>query len=198
VFTPTLTGLGERAHLTGPTVSLTTHVLDVVNTIRYEDLHDIVLVGFSYGGMVVTGALRHVRDRVRELMYLDAFVPGDGESVVSLLPERAVPDTFPAPWQIPPVPRPFENPESAAFAEPRRTPQPAATFTEPVRLDAPLEDGPFGLTYVRATVERNAAFEAAAARAKASPAWRYHELDTGHLVPENRPQELAELLLALG
>src|ERR1700744_631317 len=81
VFTPSLTGIGERAHLTGPQVGLTTHLTDVVNTVLYEDLHDIVLLGYSYGGFVVTGALDHIGDRVAHLVYLDAFVPGDGDTV---------------------------------------------------------------------------------------------------------------------
>src|SRR5690349_10235088 len=84
VFTPSLTGIGERAHLTSPQVCLTTHVADVVNTVWYEDLSDIVLLGFSYGGFVVTGALGHIAERVRHLVYLDAFVPGDGDTVADL------------------------------------------------------------------------------------------------------------------
>src|SRR4029077_19838823 len=79
-----LTGIGERAHLTSPQVSLTTHIADVVNAVWYEDLSDIVLPGYSYAGVVVTGALEHIGDRVRHLVYLDAFVPGDGETVASL------------------------------------------------------------------------------------------------------------------
>ena len=78
VFTPGLTGIGDRVHLSSPQVGLRTHVDDVVNQVIYEDLTDIVLLGFSYGGMVVTGALDHIADRVRELVYLDAFVPDDG------------------------------------------------------------------------------------------------------------------------
>src|SRR6266516_2207916 len=84
VFTPSLTGIGERAHLTSPQVNLTTHIADVVNAVWYEDLSDIVLLGYSYGGAVVTGALEHIGDRVRHLVYLDAFVPGDGDTVVGL------------------------------------------------------------------------------------------------------------------
>ncbi len=84
MFTPSLTGIGERAHLASPQVNLSTHVLDVVNTILYEDLTDIVLLGFSYGGMVVTGALEHVADRVAHLVYLDAFKPADGQSLDDL------------------------------------------------------------------------------------------------------------------
>ena len=81
VFTPSLTGIGERAHLTSPQVCLTTHVTDVVNTVVYEDLSGIVLLGFSYGGFVVTGALEYIAERVRHLVYLDAFVPDDGDTV---------------------------------------------------------------------------------------------------------------------
>ena len=84
VFTPSLTGIGERAHLTSPQVNLTTHIADVVNAVWYEDLSDIVLLGYSYGGAVVTGALEHIGDRVRHLVYLDAFVPGDGDTVAGL------------------------------------------------------------------------------------------------------------------
>src|SRR5215467_12346610 len=84
VFTPSLTGIGERVHLTSPQVRLTTHVTDVVNAVLYEDLSDIVLLGFSYGGFVVTGALYHVGDRVGHLVYLDAFGPGDGDTVEGL------------------------------------------------------------------------------------------------------------------
>jgi len=77
VFTPSLTGIGERARLTSPQVCLTTHITDVVNTVWYEDLRDVVLLGFSYGGFVVTGALEHMAERVRHLVYRDAFVPGE-------------------------------------------------------------------------------------------------------------------------
>ncbi|HEY4626333.1 MAG TPA: alpha/beta fold hydrolase, partial [Blastococcus sp.] len=82
---PSLTGIGERAHLVSPQIGLSTHVTDVVHHVLYEDLTDVVLVGFSYGGMVVTGALDAIGDRVRSLVYLDAFVPEDGDTVYGLL-----------------------------------------------------------------------------------------------------------------
>src|SRR5262245_43753575 len=85
VFSPSLTGIGERSHLTGPHVDLSVHIDDVVNTILYEDLDDIVLVGFSYGGAVVVGSLAHIADRVRELVLLDAFSPRDGQTVGQLI-----------------------------------------------------------------------------------------------------------------
>ena len=84
VTTPSLTGLGERAHLATPQTNLTTHVTDVVNHFEFEDLRDVVLVGHSYGGMVVTGAVDKIGDRVKHLVYLDAFVPQDGQAVYAV------------------------------------------------------------------------------------------------------------------
>jgi pimeloyl-ACP methyl ester carboxylesterase len=157
VFTPSLTGIGERAHLTSPQVCLTTHITDVVNTVLYEDLRGIVLLGFSYGGFVVTGALEHIGDRVRHLVYLDAFVPGDGDRVDAMLGATA---------------------GSGA-----------------------LEDYPFTRTYIKATgeprPEPGGPFWAAADRARRSPAWRYREIATGHMIASNRPGDLARLLLEL-
>lgn len=203
VLTPSLTGIGERQHLTGPLVGLTTHVYDVVNQVLYEDVQDAVLLGFSYGGCVVTGALDHVAGRVRHLVYLDAFVPGDGDSVVSMLGQ---PDGDPLgleqPWLLPPAPREFDDPAEAAFMNARRTPQPRACFTEAVALARPLEDHPFGRTYIRATADDPSAptarvFDAAAEHARRSPAWHAREIATNHMVASNRPAELTAMLLDL-
>ena len=203
VFTPSLTGIGERVHLVSPQVGLTTHVTDVVNTVLYEDLDGIVLLGFSYGGMVVSGALEHIGERVAALVYLDAFVPADGDTVERLREQPLDgPPGLGRPWLVEGPARVYDDPAEAAFLVPRRTAQPIRSFTEPVRLPRPPEDFPFSRTYIRATVPEpgvpaNPAFDAAAARARDSPAWRYHEIATTHLVPQNRPAELAGLLLDL-
>ncbi len=198
VLTPSLTGLGERSHLTGPLVGLSTHVLDVVNAVCYEDVTDVVLLGHSYGGMVVSGALELVGDRVRELVLLDAFVPDDGDSVASLAGGALGDGGIGAPWAVPAIPRDYDDPAVGAWSNARRVPQPAHTLTEPVRLRAPLEEWPFGRTYIRATRDPNGSmFDASAARARSSDAWRYHEIATTHMVAENRPQELAALLAPL-
>ena len=84
LVTPTYTGLGERAHLANPSIDLETHIEDVLNVITYEDLRDIVLVGHSYGGLVATGVADRARDRVTQLIYIDAFVPADGQSLFDL------------------------------------------------------------------------------------------------------------------
>jgi len=202
VFTPSLTGIGERAHLTSPQVGLTTHVTDVVNTVLYEDLRDIVLLGYSYGGFVVTGALEHIGDRVAHLVYLDAFVPGDGETVddqTGMSGHGVI--GFGLDWLVPPLPREFDDPDEAAWANPRRTPHPARCFTEPVRLRRALEDYPFTRTYIKATgeprPEGGGPFWGAADCARRSPAWRYREIATNHMIPSNRPGDLARLLLEL-
>ena len=203
LFTPSLTGIGERAHLTSPQVCLTTHITDVVNTVLYEDLDGIVLLGFSYGGFVVTGALEYIADRVRHLVYLEAFVPADGDRLDAAAESGAGRGVFGAggDWLVPPVPREFDDPAEAAWASARRTPQPAGCFTEPVRLASPLEEYPFTRTYIKATgeprPESGGPFWAAADRAKASPAWRYREIATGHMIASNQPEELARLLLEL-
>src|SRR6202020_2122392 len=126
VFTPSLTGRGERAHLASPQVNLSTHVLDVVNTILYEDLSDIVLLGFSYGGMVVTGALEHVADRGSHLVYLDAFVPAAGPSLEALggAGYRAGAVGPGATWLVEPLQRPMEDAAAAAWSAARRSPHP--------------------------------------------------------------------------
>jgi pimeloyl-ACP methyl ester carboxylesterase len=203
VFTPSLTGIGERVHLASPQVNLSTHVHDVVNMILYEDLLEIVLLGFSYGGFVVTGALAHIAERVRHLVYLDAFVPKDGDTLVGRAEgELPIPITLGQQWLIPPLPREIDDPVEAAFSTPRRVPHPVGCFIEPVRLHRPLEDFGFTRTYIKATTDtRDApggrAFWAAADHAKASPAWSYHEIATNHMVPNNRPEELAQILLTL-
>jgi pimeloyl-ACP methyl ester carboxylesterase len=199
VSTPALTGIGERSHLASPQVNLTTHIQDVVNVIWYHDLRDIVLLGFSYGGMVVTGAVSHVADRVRHLVYLDAFLPGDGQSLYDLTGQPGGPVLgLDEQWLVPARPREYEDPAEAAFSGPRRTPHPRACFTEPARVPRQLEDYSFGRTYIKATEDAEpGAFWAAAERAKSSPAWNYREIATNHMVPANRPEELADMLLEL-
>ncbi len=206
VFTPSLTGIGERVHLASPQVDLTTHVTDVVNTILYEDLSDIVLLGYSYGGMVVTGALRHVADRVAHLVYLDAFKPDDGQALRDLsgAPYQAPAIGPGANWLVESPYRALEDETQVDWFQARRSPHPVGCFTEQVRLDQPLEDFPFTRTYVKALREPRAAagtgdsaFWQAAEYAKSDPAWRYREIDTDHMIPINRPDELVKLLLEL-
>ena len=128
VYRPQLTGLGERVHLARPDIGLSTHIEDVVNMILFEDLHDITLVGHSYGGMVITGVAERVPDRIKRLIYVDAFAPNDGESASSIIGESAFiksmikGDYLVPPWVKPDQPVPHDEP------------QPLKTFTERIVL----------------------------------------------------------------
>jgi len=203
VYTPSLTGIGERSHLTSPMITLSTHIRDVVNTVLYEDLDDIVLLGFSYGGMVVTGTLDHIGDRVSHVVYLDAFVPDDGMSATAIRNPGAgtTPIEIGEAWHLPPIPRPLPDPDETAWSDARRTMQPVGTLNEPVHLSKPLEQWAFTRSYIKATEDpgeaADSAFWACAERAKASADWKYHEIPTNHLVASTHPKELAEILLAL-
>jgi pimeloyl-ACP methyl ester carboxylesterase len=202
VSAPSLTGLGERVHLASPQVTLRTHVQDVVNHVLYEDLRDIVLVGYSYGGAVATACLDHIHDRVRDLVYLDAFVPADGQSLADLLELPRLPIALGQDEYLPALPRDFDDPAEAAFQKDRAVPHPLATGYEPIALHQALEDFPFRRTYVKATGNDpdelgEGCFLDAAERARASDRWRYREIDTNHMLLSNRPKEITDLLLAL-
>src|SRR5881275_59692 len=126
LVTPTQTGIGEREHLANPSIDLETHIQDILNVIKYEDLRDIVLVGHSYGGMVATGVADRARDRITQLIYLDAFVPEDGQSLFDLngsgdqmMKAAAEGDG----WRAPPLPTPPDtSEEDAKWGAERRTP----------------------------------------------------------------------------
>lgn len=204
VFTPSLTGIGERAHLVSPQVGLGTHVQDLVNQIVYEDLCEIVLVGYSYGGAVVTGALDAIGDRTRELVYLDAFVPAHGDTVAGLAGrDHRDAAALGANWLAAPPERSYDDPEEGRWQRERRVPNPIRCFVEPVRLSTPIEDRTFGLTFIKAGADgREApggnAFWDAAEHAKASPRWRYFEIATTHMVASNRPTDLVAILHSIG
>ncbi len=136
VLRPTMTGLGERVHLASPEVRLSTHIEDIVNVLEFENLHDVVLVGHSYGGMVIAGVADRVPDRVSKLIYMDAILPEDGESVASLfgdaIDRMATAGADGAePWQL--VPLWVKHGQSP----PVDVPQPILTFTEPITLHNP-------------------------------------------------------------
>lgn len=209
VFTPTLTGLGERAHLLSPEVGLETHVRDVLGVLDAEELTDVVLCGHSYGGMIATAVADRAKERLRHVVYLDAALPDDGESMLTEDP-RATPDSLAraerglrglAPDGVAMAPLPPEifgvpagSPEAAWLAR-RLTPHPLRTWFEPVRL---ARGGSAGLprTYVHCVepVLAMAAFPAHAERVRHDPSWRYVELRTGHDAMVTAPDQVAELL----
>ncbi|MBV9555442.1 MAG: alpha/beta hydrolase [Pseudolabrys sp.] len=141
LITPTLTGLGERSHLSSPAIDLDTHIADIVNVLQYEELERICLIGHSYGGMVATGVADRARARIAKLIYIDAFAPRDGESAFDIMPaatraQRAAGASSGADtWRIPPGPMPPDtSPEDVAWCTPKRTPHPLKTFEQKIRL----------------------------------------------------------------
>jgi pimeloyl-ACP methyl ester carboxylesterase len=140
VYTPTLTGIGERRHLLNREIDLGTHIQDVLSVIDYEDLYEVVLVGHSYGGMVVTGVADAIPDKITSLVYLDAFVPENGQSLFSMVPPDNRPQPLTAPgedWLTAPLPpEAFGNPsqEVRDFTARKGMPHPTACFLQPVKL----------------------------------------------------------------
>jgi len=195
VFAPSLTGTGERAHLASPAIDLSTHIADVLGTLQYERLQELVLVGHSYGGMVVTGVADRAPERIRTLVYLDAFVPQAGQALVDLVrPE--VRAHFPAgASEVPPLPpqaQGMTDPAELAWLEGRRNAQPIKTFTQPLALEGRYRGE---RVYVFCTGYSPTSFAPFAERARNDPAWRYHELPTHHYPQVSLPRETAGVLL---
>jgi pimeloyl-ACP methyl ester carboxylesterase len=193
VFTPSLTGIGERAHLASPDVDLSLHTTDVLQAIEYERLSDFVLVGHSYGGMVVSAVADRVPDRIRTLVYLDAFVPKDRESLLDLVrPEMRERILALQGWQVPPPgPQGITDPLELAWLESRRNPQPIGTMKEKLSLQGSYRGA---RTYIFCSGYSPSTFAPFAAAVKADPAWRYHELPTHHYPHLSMPRELASIL----
>jgi pimeloyl-ACP methyl ester carboxylesterase len=203
VFTPSYTGLGERSHLATPEVNLSTHIQDIVNVLFYEDLHDVILVGHSYGGMVATGVADRASDRIKKVVYLDAFVPKDGQSLGDLTrrpsdtPGGAPTGRPPATegWLVPPMPTSSDaTSEDRAWLAPRRGPQPHLTFSEAVKLTGAVEKLPRVYIYCL-RINPGDVFGQFAARARSEPGWQYEEIDATHSPNVTAPEKLAEILL---
>ena len=200
VFTPTLTGLGERSHLLNGGVGLATHIADVVNVIAWEQLEDVVLCGHSYGGFIISGVAEKKASVIRSIVFLDAFLPRDGESVQQLT-GQSVRDAIAAGQARGDVSIPVRsaeafgvNPADRAWVDRLCVPQPLATFTDNIKL-AGAVDRIARKTYVRATTYANPGFDRALATVKANPAWRCHEVASGHDVMVDQPERLCEILL---
>jgi pimeloyl-ACP methyl ester carboxylesterase len=199
LFAPTYTGLGEREHLANPSNDLETHIQDILAVIKYEDLREIVLIGHSYGGMVATGVADRARDRVTRLIYLDAFVPMDGQSLMDANPpavRQRMQDLAKAGdgWRVPSNPIPPDTSEAdVKWISERRVPQSIKCFEQPLKM----QGGPLTLprSYVYFTrVAPADPFRPFAERAKNDPKWRYHELDASHSAHVTAPEALARLL----
>ena len=197
VFTPTYTGVGERAHHASPSVDLEMHIKDVLAVIEFEDLSEIILVGHSYGGMVATGVADRVPERIRHVIYLDAFVPGDGQSLFDLrFPGNPAPARMPSgeDWLVPPNPTPPDTlPEDLAWLTPRRRPQPVKTFTQPLKLRNGAANLPRSYIYCTRKADDDV-FLQFSERLKKDPGWRYYEMEASHSPNVTAPEALVKLL----
>ncbi len=197
---PTFTGLSDRRHLLDPAVGLETHVTDVVELLAAEELRDVVLVGHSYAGMVVSSVASRVPDRLSLAVYLDAFLPDDGEAAIDLLPEEVAHhyrDSVAGPgfgWLIPPRSLSVlgvSEESDLQWLQPRLTPHPWRSYTEPARLS------PAGAEVPGAFIECVnwlRVFEPQAERA-AARGWPVRTVETGHEAMVTAPAALTRILL---
>lgn len=194
VYRPQLTGQGDRVHLARADIGLNTHIDDVVNTILYEDLRDIVLVGHSYGGMVISGVADRVPDRIKRLVYLDAMVPNDGDSVTSLmrgagdfLKQMTKGDYVVPPWVKPDQPPPHDVPQSLK------------TFTDAIVLKNEATrklQATYILTVEKGKEAKDDDFFPHSVRAK-ERGWPMLQLTSDHNPQWSAPEALAEMLAGL-
>jgi len=214
VFATTATGLGDRVHLAGPTVDLDTHITDVVNVLTFEELSGVTLVGWSYGGMIITGVAERVPERLAGLVYLDADVPVDGEtgydaelcsaevrtSDREAAEAAGTPDFIPVDHYLDWLRSILPDPVDQAWLFARLVPQPLATYTQPIRLTNPAAVA-IPRAFIFCTQGKGDAAEdftvRTAQRVRSDPAWQYQELTETHLAPINAPQATVEVLLSL-
>jgi len=206
VYTPTMTGVGERSHLVRAGIDLDLHIRDILAVLHYEDLHDVILVGHSYGGMVITGVADRAPDRVGHIVYLDAAMPVNGESLVDVVgplmeaarsSARVVDEVelvlFPGTEPLPHYG--VTDPDDIAWMEERLTPHPWKCFEQPLRLtnEAALWEIP--QTVISCT--SFLAMRNPARIERARTAGRLWDIDTGHDLMITEPAAVAEMLLRL-
>ncbi|HDR9188779.1 MULTISPECIES: alpha/beta hydrolase [Burkholderia] len=201
VHTPTLSGLGERSHLVSRGIGLQTHIDDVVNLLEWENLHDVVLCGHSYGGMVISGVAERVRRRIRRLSYIDAFVPQPGQALFDTLSVERVDEVRALTlergfgWLIPPVPATVfnVNTNDIGWVDGLCVPHPLRCFEERVHYTDRVTSLP--RQYILATDFPGSHFPDVAERLRDEPGWRVDNIKTGHDVMIDDPIGLAKLLI---
>ena len=196
VFTPTFTGLGERVHLADRGIDMHTYIQDVLMVLKYEDLHDVVLLGYSISGAVISGVAEEAAERIGHLIYLDAYVLDDGESVadqvgaeiMGALQEAA--DMVGDGWRLP------HDPPDAD----RRTDQSLIPVLTPLSFNNPAAAAlPRSFIYCTRGEQDigplHLPIAQAAERAKGDGRWQVRELDSGHMPMCEMPHRLAETLV---
>ena len=203
VFTPTLTGLAETSHLARFDISLTTHIQDIVHLIEWHDLSGISLVGHSFGGFVVTGVADLIPERVRSLVYLDAFVPENETLPFNYSPpERTlqiIEDAARLGGRLVPPPDPsfwgFGSGPERDYLLHHLTPQPLRCFLEPIKLSGAWEKVPIK-TFVKATENHNPTFVEFMTKLEKHPDWRVIKIDSGHEMMITHPKQTAKAIAA--
>lgn len=203
VYTPTLTGLGERSHLAHPGINLDTHIQDIVNVLIFEDLQNVILAGHSYGGMVITGVAEQIPERLAHLVYMDALLPQDGDSVWKMLANVMSPSTMKeiaqmietagAGWYWPSPPKRTDGRDY-----PEGRPQPIQTLKQPLRITNPDAVG-LPRTFVHCTdspptFALRDLIALFAEQAKAA-GMKHYGLPTNHTLFETMPNEVTTILL---
>ena len=201
VYTPTLTGLGERSHLVSMDIGLHTHILDIIQVLEYENLSKVTLVGHSYGGLVIGGVAEQVPSRIIRLVYLDAYIPQDNKSAFDIIPglqtiykERALKEQGKE-WLVASYePEEFgvTNPDDINWMRTRLCPMPWHTHDQPIRITNP-EAKRLSKSYISCTRFGKSQFNAQ----RSSQGWDYHELMKGHDVMITAPSQLVQMLEAL-
>jgi pimeloyl-ACP methyl ester carboxylesterase len=201
VIAPTLTGLGERSHLLNPQINLETHVLDVVNVMKWQDLRDVVLVGHSYGGMVTSGVAEKMAQSIASFVLLDAFVPAGGDSLTDKASPRMRDAILKAASDgaisVPPLAAAIFNVNESdrAWVDARCTPHPIQSLLQKIALTG-ARDRIAKKAYIRAKNYESVAFDAGLSKARDN-GWKTFHIEAGHDVMIDAPERLAEVLEGL-
>ena len=212
VFASTATGMGDRAHLADPKFDLDLYVTDVVNLLTFENLTGVTLVGWSYGGMTITGVAERVPERIRQVVYLDGTVPADGQNSFQAL---GFPDQVRTAWAkaaadagkpgyilplVDFVRALTKDPTDLAWMLAEFVPQPMASWAQPIKLGNPAA-AKLPRAYIYCTEGKGDPSQdglaATGQRIKADSKWRYREVADTHFAPINSPQATVEALLSL-
>ena len=201
MLTPTYTGLGERSHLAHRDINLETHIADILGVLRFEDLKHVTLIGHSYGGMVATGVADRAPECISSVVYVDAYVPRDDQSLFDLQTSetrerlRAEARTQGEGWRIPPPPMsPDTSQDDFSWANSRRVMQPLMTFEQRLRLTGAVETLPRTYVYCK-RARAGDVFRQFLDRARSEQGWKVFEIDASHSPNITASEELTETLV---
>lgn len=190
VYTPTLTGLGERVHLTHARPNLDTHIMDVANVLTFEHLGNVILCGHSYAGMVITGVADRLPDKIAALVYVDAFVPENGDAWWTLAGDYfrqiAIDGSAADGFSVTPPPGP----------DPRRVPHPLAAFRQAIHLEGRWKEIPKKM-FIYASGWDHTPFTSTYERLKLDPGWIVKSLPTGHGIIDEAPGDFLDFVQEL-